>query len=79
MKRTSKQYDADVLLGTDNLALTDDLSLTAFAGIQYVEAESTYIRGDDFIVPGLITYANTKRKSGSYGFSKENKLCIRIC
>ena len=73
LKRTSKQYDADVLLGTDNLALTDDLSLTAFAGIatNIVEAESTYIRGDDFIVPGLITYANTKRKSGSYGFSKK--------
>jgi TonB-linked SusC/RagA family outer membrane protein len=71
-KQTSKQYDADLLLGTDNLTLADDLQLTAFVGVatNTVESENVYVRGDDFIVPGLISYGNTVRKSGSYGFSK---------
>ena len=55
-KLSFKQLDADAFLGTDNLALTNDLSLTAFVGLgsNYVESESVSANGSQFIVPGLV-------------------------
>jgi TonB-linked SusC/RagA family outer membrane protein len=72
VKLASKQTDADLLLGTDNLSITDDLSLTGFIGLSTTtsEFERVQVRGDDFIVPGLITHSNTSNKSTNYGFSK---------
>ena len=72
-KLATKSIDADLFLGTDNLQLVDDLSLTAFVGISsYInENSSINITGNDFIVPGLVSYANTKNKSASYGFSEK--------
>ena len=69
----TKSYDADLFLGTDNLSLVDDFSLTAFVGISSYknENESINISGSDFIVPGLVSYANTKNKNASYGFSEK--------
>ena len=72
-KQTSKQYDADLLIGTDNLTLAEDLQVTAFVGVATSTSESSnvYARGDDFIVPGIISYSNTVQKSGAVGFSKK--------
>ena len=49
------------------------MNLTAFAGISSYKNknESVSITGNDFIVPGLVSYANTKNKSASYGFSEK--------
>ena len=65
--------DADAFLGTDNLALTNDLSLTAFVGLgsNYVESESVSANGSQFIVPGLVSFGNTKNKSAGYGYSEK--------
>jgi len=72
-KLATQSIDADLFLGTDNLQLVDDLSLTAFVGISSYknENESINISGSDFIVPGLVSYANTKNKNASYGFSEK--------
>ena len=68
-----KQFDADFFLGTDNLALTDQVSLTAFVGVgsNIVESQSMSQRGNEFIVPGLVSINNTKSKSTGYGYSKK--------
>ena len=68
-----KQFDADFFLGTDNLSLTDQVSLTAFVGIgsNIVESQSMSQRGNEFIVPGLVSINNTKSKSTGYGFSEK--------
>ena len=72
-KLSFKQLDADAFLGTDNLALTSDLSLTAFVGLgsNYVESESVSANGSQFIVPGLVSFGNTKNKSAGYGYSQK--------
>jgi TonB-linked SusC/RagA family outer membrane protein len=72
-KLTFKQYDADLFLGTDNLAITDDVSLTAFLGVgsNYQQSESVSANGSDFIVPGLINVKNTAAQSNGYGFSEK--------
>jgi len=68
-----KQFDSDFFLGTDDLSITDQVSLTAFVGISsnIQEAESLNLRGDQFIVPGLVSINNTKNKSSGYGYSKK--------
>ena len=68
-----KQFDADFFLGTDNLSLTDQVSLTAFVGVgsNIVESQSMSQRGNEFIVPGLVSINNTKSKSTGYGYSKK--------
>ncbi len=72
-KLTFKQYDADFFLGTDNLAVTDDLNLTAFLGVgsNYQQSESVTANGSQFIVPGLINVKNTAAQSNGYGFSEK--------
>ena len=72
-KLTFKQYDADFFLGTDNLAITDDLNLTAFLGVgsNYQQSESVTANGSQFIVPGLINVKNTAAQSNGYGFSEK--------
>jgi TonB-linked SusC/RagA family outer membrane protein len=72
-KLATQSIDADLFLGTDNLQLVDDLSLTAFVGISSYknENESINISGSEFIVPGLVSYSNTKNKSAGYGFSEK--------
>ena len=72
-KLATQSIDADLFLGTDNLQIVDDLSLTAFVGISSYRNENSSINitGNDFIVPGLVSYANTKNKSASYGFSEK--------
>ena len=72
-KLTFKQYDADFFLGTDNLAITDDVSLTAFLGVgsNYQQSESVTANGSQFIVPGLINVKNTAAQSNGYGFSEK--------
>ena len=68
-----KQFDADFFLGTDNLSLTDQVSLTAFVGVgsNTIESQSISLRGNEFIVPGLVSVNNTKSKSTGYGFSEK--------
>ena len=72
-KLTFKQYDADFFLGTDNLAITDDVSLTGFVGLgsNYQQSESVSANGSNFIVPGLIDVKNTAAQSNGYGFSEK--------
>jgi len=72
-KLAFQQLDADFFLGTDNLSLTDQVSLTAFVGIgsNTVQSESLSINGNDFIVPSLVSINNVKAKSAGYGFSEK--------
>jgi len=72
-KLAFQQLDADFFLGTDNLSLTDQVSLTAFVGIgsNIVKSESLSINGNDFIVPDLVSINNVKAKSAGYGFSEK--------
>ena len=72
-KLAFQQLDADFFLGTDNLSLTDQVSLTAFVGIgsNTVQSESMSINGNDFIVPSLVSINNVKAKSAGYGFSEK--------
>ena len=72
-KIATKSLDADLFLGTDNLTLAGGVSLTAFVGISsfQTESESVSISGSEFIVPGLVSFSNTKNKNSSYGFSKK--------
>ncbi|MEE2604554.1 MAG: SusC/RagA family TonB-linked outer membrane protein [Bacteroidota bacterium] len=72
-KLAFQQLDADFFLGTDNLSLTDQVSLTAFLGIgsNTVQSESLSINGNDFIVPSLVSINNVKAKSAGYGFSEK--------
>ena len=72
-KLAFKQFDSDFFIGTDNLALTSDVSLTAFVGIgsNIQEAESLSVNGNDFIVPGLVSINNVANKSAGYGYSKK--------
>ena len=72
-KLTFKQYDADFFLGTDNLAITSDVSLTGFLGVgsNYQQSESVSANGSNFIVPGLINVKNTAAQSNGYGFSEK--------
>ena len=72
-KLAFQQLDADFFLGTDNLSLTDQVSLTAFVGIgsNTVKSESLSINGNDFIVPSLVSINNVKAKSAGYGFSEK--------
>ena len=67
---TFKQYDADVFLGTDNLQLASDVSLTAFVGIGTTneQYEAYGVSGSDFIVPFLLNVKNTKNQGSSYSF-----------
>jgi len=72
-KLAFQQLDADFFLGTDNLSLTDQVSLTAFVGIgsNIIKSESLSINGNDFIVPSLVSINNVKAKSAGYGFSEK--------
>ena len=72
-KLAFQQLDADFFLGTDNLSLTDQVSLTAFVGIgsNIVNSESLSVNGNDFIVPSLVSINNVKAKSAGYGFSEK--------
>ena len=72
-KLAFQQLDADFFLGTDNLSLTDQVSVTAFVGIgsNIVKSESLSINGNDFIVPSLVSINNVKAKSAGYGFSEK--------
>ena len=72
-KLSFQQLDADFFLGTDNLSITDQVSLTAFVGIgsNTVKSESLSINGNDFIVPSLVSINNVKAKSAGYGFSEK--------
>ncbi len=67
---TFKQYDADMFIGTDNLKLADDVSLTAFVGIgtNNQKYEAYGVSGSDFIVPFLLNVKNTKNQGSSYNF-----------
>lgn len=55
-KLTNVQRDADLFLGTDNLRIQEDFSLTAFVGVgkNYQSAESVTASGGNFIVPFYI-------------------------
>ncbi|MDA7707774.1 SusC/RagA family TonB-linked outer membrane protein [Flavobacteriaceae bacterium] len=68
--RNFKQYDADAFIGTDNLQIVDDLSLTAFVGLgtNYQNMEMVSASGGDFIVPFLVNVKNTKNQSTGYNF-----------
>ncbi len=68
--RNFKQYDADAFIGTDNLQIVDDLSLTAFVGVgtNYQNMEMVSVSGGDFIVPFLVNVKNTKNQSTGYNF-----------
>ena len=72
-KLAFKQFDSDFFIGTDNLAITNDVSLTAFVGVgsNVVESESLAINGNDFIVPGLVSINNVGSKSTGYGYNKK--------
>jgi hypothetical protein len=72
-KLAFKQFDADVFLGTDALAIADNVELTAFVGLgsNYIESESVSANGSQFIVPGLVSFGNTKNKSAGYGYSEK--------
>ena len=72
-KRTFRQYDADVFIGTDNLQLDSDITLTAFVGIgqNSQEYNATGVSGSDFIVPGLIDVKNTKNQGSSWSYWKK--------
>ena len=71
--RNFKQYDADAFIGTDNLQIVDDLSLTAFVGVgtNYQNIEIISANGGDFIVPFLVNVKNTKNQSTGYNFSEK--------
>jgi outer membrane receptor protein involved in Fe transport len=72
-KLAFQQMDTDFFIGTDDLSISDDVSLTAFVGVgsNVVKAESLNLRGDQFIVPGLVSINNTAQKSSGYGFSEK--------
>jgi len=72
-KSTFSQYDADAFLGTDNLSIVDDLSVTAFIGIgsNVQEYNATSKSGSHFIVPFLINVGNTKNQGGGYSYWKK--------
>ncbi len=72
-KSTFQQYDADAFLGTDNLSIVDDLSVTAFVGIgsNVQEYNATSKSGSHFIVPFLIDVGNTKNQGGGYSYWKK--------
>lgn len=71
-KLTNVQRDADLFFGTDNLKITEDSSLTAFAGIgkNYQSAESVTASGGNFIVPFLYNVKNTQNQNTGYGFNE---------
>lgn len=71
-KLTNIQNDADLFLGTDNLRIQDDFSLTAFVGVNknYLSAESVTASGQNFIVPFLYTVKNTQNQSTGYTFNE---------
>ena len=72
-KRTFQQYDVDVFLGTDNLELTDGLSLTTFVGMgsNVQEYDAVSKSGSHFIVPFLLNVGNTKNQGGGYSYWKK--------
>jgi len=72
-KLTNVQRDADLFLGTDNLKIQEDLSVTAFVGVgkNYQNAESVTASGGNFIVPYLYTVGNTQNQSAGYGFNEK--------
>src|SRR6056300_1627191 len=71
-KLTRQQRDADLFIGTDNLEIVDDLSLTAFVGVNqnYVNSESVSASGSEFIVPFLYDVKNTTNQGTGYGFNE---------
>ncbi len=71
-KLTRQQRDADLFLGTDNLKIVDDLSVTAFVGVNqnYVNSESVSASGSQFIVPFLYNVKNTQNQGNGYGFNE---------
>ena len=71
-KLTRQQRDLDVLIGTDNLEITNDFSVNAFVGFNqnYVSAESVSVSGGNFIVPFLYNVKNTQNQGGNYGFNE---------
>jgi len=71
-KLTRQQRDADLFLGTDNLEVVNDLSVTAFVGVNqnYVNSESVSASGSQFIVPFLYDVKNTTNQGTGYEFSE---------
>jgi len=71
-KLTRQQRDADLFIGTDNLEIIDDLSVTAFVGVNqnYVNTESVSASGSNFIVPFLYNVKNTQNQGNGFGFSE---------
>jgi TonB-linked SusC/RagA family outer membrane protein len=71
-KLTRQQRDIDFFIGTDNLEIVDDLSLTAFVGYNqnYIESESVTASGSQFIVPFLYNVKNTQNQSNGFGYSE---------
>ena len=69
----TKSLDADLFIGTDNLSITNDLNLNAFVGISSYkyESKSVTVTGNEFIVPSLVAFSNTKIKNSSYGFAEK--------
>ena len=65
------QYDADIFLGTDNLNLTDEISMNGFvgAGTFSSKAEQVGVFGDQTVIQGLYTVLNTGSQSGLYGYA----------
>jgi TonB-linked SusC/RagA family outer membrane protein len=73
LKLTNIQRDADLFIGTDNLKIQEDLSITAFLGVgkNYQNSESVTANGSNFIVPFLYTVGNTQNQGAGYGFSEK--------
>jgi TonB-linked SusC/RagA family outer membrane protein len=71
-KQTREQRDLDLFIGTDNLEIIEDFSLTAFVGMNenYTKFEQTSGNGNDFIIPGLSDIKNTVGQSVGYNFSE---------
>ncbi len=71
-KLTRQQRDSDLFIGTDNLTIVDDLSITAFVGVNqnYVNSESVSASGSQFIVPFLYNVKNTQNQGNGFGFSE---------
>ena len=71
-KLTRQQTDLDLFVGTDSLKIIDDLTVTAFAGINqnYINSESVSASGSNFIVPFLYNVKNTQNQGNGFGFSE---------
>ena len=64
------QYDADVFVGTDNLNITNNISVNGFvgAGTFSLRNENVGIFGNGVVIPELYTVLNTQSQTGLYGY-----------